>query len=182
MQSNSRFPMGLRHGLDEDCPSRHPGVYAFFLRERAILPGCGQASDEPIYIGKCESAFEARRHFHCLDSSGSTFRRSLGALLRGAGELECEVHPREFRTRPTRPSFQNFRFSQEAEKKLTDWMFRNLEYSFEAIDGPIEPVEKLHIQEWNPPFNLQIGKHPFRICLLNLRKDCRAEARKRVYA
>ena len=175
--NGKRFPNGRRVKLNESFSQDCPGVYAFFLKKGSSVPGLNLPHERPIYIGKCESNFDRRGHIICRDSSGSTFRRTLGALLRDAKKLESRVFPRGFRKKPNAKSFQNFRFSPQAEGKLTAWIQKNLEITFEPIAYKIGSVEAGCIEEWNPPLNLVHSKNDLRDRLLELRKECRSEAR-----
>jgi len=173
------FLLGPRHRLSHEPEPNCQGLYALFLKKGATLDGVEVPPDDPIYFGKCESGFESRGHVSARDSSGSTFRRSLGALLRDSGRIVCDVHPRRSRGQFNERSYHNFRFSEDGEVELRKWMLENLEYSFQPVKDQLADAEKKWIRELNPPLNIQHCRNELREKLLKLRKMCAIEAQKR---
>jgi hypothetical protein len=68
------------------------GLYGLVLRDHAALAEINVEKHNILYIGMTESTLMGRNHFLHLDSSFSTLRRSLGALLKT--ELKLLAIPR----------------------------------------------------------------------------------------
>jgi hypothetical protein len=118
------FP-GKRYRHDEIPSLPDAGVYAFFIKDRSKLTGVQMRSDGLLYVGMTASSLEVRNHFFHRDSSFSSFRRSLGALLKT--RLKLHAIPRGLGR--TRRDFVHYRFTAPGERKLTDWMQKHLEYA-----------------------------------------------------
>ena len=83
---------GRRWNADEvsDIPESAIGLYALFLKDdRSIAIPLDES--RLIYIGMTESSFEERNHFLRGDSSFSSPRRSLGALLKSEGSQTSAI-------------------------------------------------------------------------------------------
>jgi anhydro-N-acetylmuramic acid kinase len=149
---------------DDNIPDA-PGVYAFFLSSPDILKPIEVDISKPLYIGMTKSSLRERNHREHKTSSFSTFRRSLGAILK------MELRP----YRSGKPS--NYRFTDAGEKKLTAWMNANLTYSYEIVAQDIvEQRESELISEFKPPLNLTKWPNPQRGKLKNLRKRFQDQA------
>jgi hypothetical protein len=148
------------------------GVYAFFLKTTGALPGLSLEPSGLLYVGMTESSFEARNHFEHRHSGFSTLRRTLGALLktslrlrpipRGDGRLLSNV--------------RHYRFTDEDELRLTEWMQTHLTCGFAAIGEGIRAVERSLIVELRPPLNLVGWPNPQRRSLHAAKDACRQEA------
>jgi hypothetical protein len=120
-----------------------------------------------------ESSLNARNHFFHKDSSFSTFRRSLGALLKH----RLELHARYRGQGNSDKSATHYQFGADGEERLTKWMQENLEYNFELVSENIRSREAELIMRLHPPLNLtKWPNKQVRKSLMELRKVCRDEA------
>jgi hypothetical protein len=146
------------------------GLYAVFLKTSRRLRGIELDANRLLYVGMTENCFTQRNHFQHLHSGGSSPRRTLGALLRE--ELRLAPRPRGADRR-----YANFRFADEEEARLSDWMCRSLKISRVELDGAIRPIERQAIVTLEPPLNLTDWQNPQRRTLKQLRAQCAAEAK-----
>lgn len=153
-----------------------PGVYAYFLRPGASL-GCVQTdADGLLYVGMTKATLAQRDHLAHGHSGFSTLRRSLGALLKG--ELRVEAWPRV--PGPSARNRRNYRFPDDGERRLTDWMRENLlRASREIGPGEVTRVEKGLIRLLRPPLNLKGCNNPQAAMIRERRDRCVAEASSR---
>jgi hypothetical protein len=166
--------MKCRFSAGDDPGRKGKGVYAIFLREGASINGVSFGSSRLLYIGKSESSLKARNHFRYEFSSSSTLRRTLGALLKT--ELNLLAKPRKCPGKASDRDITNFRFDQE--KKLTEWMEKNLEFNYVLIeDKVVSDIERSCISTHQPPLNLTLWKNKQSRFIKTLRKVCRDEAR-----
>ena len=158
------------------------GIYAIFLKESppnkipSDLNDCLQGrmkGDRLIYIGKAEDGLKTRlgKHFAGKNRGRSTFRKSLGALLKAELKLVA-TH--------TGRSPSNYFFAGEGECCLNRWIRESLEFSYYECDSAdrfdLETVEVAVICRCQPPLNLDCN--PSRCKHLKcLRKKCRDEAK-----
>lgn len=166
--------MGTRHCSTEDPPRDGAGIYAIFLKETASLPDIEVGPSKLLYVGKSESSLEARDHFRYPKSSSSTLRRSLGAILKQ--DLKLCAQPRGFKKIATKKNIANYRFDPTGEARLSDWMNKNLAYSYVLLESDISAFERRCIGKLQPPLNLTLWKNPQRNEVANLRRICRDEA------
>jgi hypothetical protein len=156
-----------------------PGLYRLFLQRAGALSGT-ILDQEPegalLYIGKAEEDGLRCRHEeqHLGEDSGwSTFRRSLGAVLRE--KLGLKPVPRR-----RGPHMDNYSFSLDGEHQLTKWMLQNLAVSW-ATPGPtvdLAAEEKCLIEDLQPALNITHNrKGKYVPALKRLRKVCRDEVR-----
>jgi hypothetical protein len=157
---------------DEVPQADGPGVYAYFLNDRKALPPIQVDSTGILYVGMTESSLDTRCHFTHSHSGFSTFRRSLGAILKQG--LGLRALPRSSGSSPT--NTRNFRFDAEGEARLTDWMRQNLRYGHVPLDGDVEQTEAALIQALSPPLNLKGWKNPQKPLVQRFRRACAAEA------
>ncbi len=165
---------GRRWNADEvsDIPGSAIGLYAWFLKDdRSIEIPLDKS--RLVYIGMTKSSFEERNHFLHDDSSFSSPRRSLGALLKEAGKLPLYAQPRAGGN--NRQAIQNFHFGQ-GEDSLTKWMADNLCYCRVPVKNRVKEIEREVIQLLSPPLNLTISKNPHRALVKKARSKCRIEA------
>ncbi len=121
-----------------------PGVYAIFAKKDNILPGIDLPETNLVYIGRAKNLAK-RNHFKARNSGTHSPRRSLGAILRKELAL-TPIHGGKY-----------YRFSNEDEAKLTDWMKMNLNYAIYRTEREKE-LEKELILEKRPPLNLTMIK------------------------
>jgi len=161
--------------------SKFPGIYTiFFTGDDFPLLGDSVSKHQIIYIGKTESSQEerdAKTHFTSGKTGSSTVRKSIGSLLREQENLnpiprnETDYH---------KGRYSHFKFDDDSEEKITNWMKNNLALSF--FDYPktkqeIEDLETEIIDELVPILN--ISKNPknlFKNTLQQLRKECATNA------
>jgi hypothetical protein len=128
-----------------------PGVYAYVLLNEGALPAIQIDPTGILYVGMTASSLDSRCHFNHVHSGFSTFRRSLGAILKRT--LNLEAKPRS--SGPSASNTQNFRFDEEGEARLTLWMRDNLRYAHVAVDEDVEQAEADLIRSLQPPLNLK---------------------------
>ena len=165
----------LQAGRDTvaNIPDRaEPGVYAIFARERDCLPSISIPPSELVYIG-LSGDLAQRNHFKAKDSGFHSPRRSFGAILRG--QLRLKVTPRG--TGRSKSNYEKFRFTDEGEVRLTDWMRDNLDYAIHPYSGDIDDLETKLIRENEPPINLTKWPNPQKRHIQALRKACVEEAK-----
>jgi|TARA_B100000959_G_C14934095_1_gene604952 hypothetical protein len=161
--------------------SSQPGIYAFFYNGGA-LPYISELipDNEIIYIGKTESSQKkrsAQTHFKSGKTGSSTVRRSFGSLLKE--KMSLIPIPRN-ETDFIRGRLSHFKFDENSEYKLTDWMKLNLSISFFEFPKSKQEIEGLEseiIYQLTPKLN--IDKNPnnqFKSTLQMLRKQCSNEA------
>ena len=151
-----------------------PGIYAISLAPSSVLPGIMAGKDGLLYIGMTSATLDARSHFRHSHSGFSTFRRSLGALLKD--ELGLTAIPRG--AGASASNFRNYRFSDIGEQALTGWMNRNLLMAQAAVAANVAELEMRLIAELKPPLNLTGWSNPQRATLKTLRAQCADEARR----
>lgn len=164
--------------------STKPGIYAIGFNGWEFLLSSAKGkvkNGEIIYIGKTQSSQEARdkkTHFKNGGTKSSTLRRSIGAILRE--ELELVPLPRSF-TETTEKRFINYRFDENGEELLTDWMISNLSLSFYEFNGGVgelKDLEKAIIDHLKPILNLKNNTgNPWKSEIESLRKKCSEMAR-----
>jgi hypothetical protein len=152
-----------------------PGIYALYLIDpHALGGGIEINSSGLIYVGMTESSLELRNHFGHKDSSFSSPRRTLGAILKR--ELGLNAIPRG--RGHSAKDFTNYRFAMPGEEHLTAWMTQHLAYGFVVLERRIKEVEQQLIACLHPTINLTHWFNPERALLKKLRKVCRDEAKR----
>lgn len=157
--------------------SNKPGIYAIFYNGK-YLPHIEKAikNDEIIYIGKTESSQlkrNANTHFASGKTGSSTVRKSIGAILKK--KLSLIPIPRND-SDYAKGRKSHFKFDDEGELSLTEWMKTNLSISYYEYPKPRNEIESLeyHLINSEVPI-LNIDKNP-RNSYLNvikqLRRDC----------
>ena len=153
------------------------GFYAVYLKDGIHLPKVPTHPDGLLYIGMTKKGFAARDHFYPQNgSSGSTFRRSLGALLKE--KLNLASLPRNGSAHWQ--SYYNYRFTVEGEAALSDWMFGSLDLARIPFEGNIPAAEDKLIALMQPPLNLTGWANPLRPRVLDLRRICAEEAKRKL--
>ncbi len=102
-----------------------------------------------LYVGMTERNAKARSHFQG-SSSGSSPRRSLGALLKD--ELQLTAYPRGRGL--TKKDSAHYCFRERGEAALTAWMKRHLVYSYVVVTDEIRGTERRLISQLTPPLNI----------------------------
>jgi hypothetical protein len=155
-----------------------PGIYALYLTDpHALGDDVEINSSGLIYVGMTKSSLELRNHFGHKDSSFSSPRRTLGAILKS--ELGLTAIPRGYGR--SAKDFTNYRFEMPGEERLTAWMTKYLtysSYSFAVLECRIEEAEQQMIACLHPTINLSHWLNPKRAHLKKLRKICRDEAKR----
>ena len=150
----------------------HPGIYAIFLKqERELYPSLVLDESRLLYIGIATDVYDRffKQHFCKHNSSPSTLRRTIGALL------HLKAIPRQGKPEKT---CHHYRFLDE--EKLSRWMKDNLEWIYCKNDDDdlwkILKIERDIVKELKPPLNIKHSEHEFKETVLKLRTDCRQEA------
>ena len=156
-----------------NIPDRaEPGVYAIFAKDRDCLPSILIPQSELVYIGQ-SGDLEHRNHFKAKHSGFHSPRRSFGAILKD--QLRLKAIPRG--TGKSKTNYRSFRFTDEGEKRLTQWMRSNLEYAIYPYLGDIDVLEADLIRENEPPINLTNWSNPQKGHIQALRSNCAEEAK-----
>lgn len=166
------FELNPRYRWDKRPPSSEAGIYGYFIDRADLLRPVSVPANGLLYIGMTDSSLDARCHLEHAHSGFSTFRRSLGAILRS--QLQLRALSRA--PGPSRTNILSFRFDREGEASLTKWMQANLTYSYREVADNVAKVEKDLIALECPPLNLKGWKNPQRDSIKRLRALCVAEA------
>jgi hypothetical protein len=151
---------------------RAPGVYAILLSSADALPLIEPGRNGLLYIGMTDASLDARSHFVHEHSGFSTFRRSLGALLKD--RLRLDALPRG--PGVSRTNVTNYRFPDAGERSLSEWMASNLLVAQQVVTVDLAAFEKGLIRLLEPPLNLTGWPNPRRSALKRLRAQCAGEA------
>jgi hypothetical protein len=148
-------------------------VYGIFLNEDDCLPGIACRAFDFLYLGKSVD-LKNRGHFVSGSTSKSTIRRSLGSLLKEDLALKAYARGRG----KSRQDATHFRFDNEGERRLTDWIYGNTRIGFSIVgDDDIETIEKRLIRYCEPILNLDGNpSNPHAAPIKTLRKLCADEA------
>ena len=121
-----------------DAPQKF-GIYAFFLVPGRSVPGIQQPADGPLYIGISGNLAEREfdTHFAAGQSGFSTLRRSLGALLK----RQFDLHARPRGRGASDSNYRCYRFDDDGEKQLSEWMATALRVGIQPISSP-KVIEK----------------------------------------
>ncbi|UOK73985.1 GIY-YIG nuclease family protein [Ancylobacter polymorphus] len=167
--------LALSHKLEAgrrplaDMPLLHgPGVYAFYLVEAGQLAPIEVDPARPLYIGMTDQCLSIRNHFGHAHSGFSTFRRSLGAILKSALGLRAI-------SRSPGSKSTLFRFTDEGEQRLTEWMRDSLQGAQHPIPADALASEKKLIAALHPALNLTDWPNPQRPLIKRFRHACAVE-------
>lgn len=166
------FELGPKYRWDERPTSRAAGIYAYFIDRPDELRPIFVPANGLLYIGMTNSSLDARSHFEHPHSGFSTFRRSLGAILKS--QLQLRALPRA--PGASRSNVLNYRFEVEGEGRLTLWMRENLTYTYREIADNVAATEKANIVSECPPLNLTGWENEQRADIKRLRALCVVEA------
>lgn len=153
-------------------PLQGVGVYAYFLRMAEALPSIATDGDGILYVGMTEAGLDARNHLNHKHSGFSTFRRSLGAILKD--ELGLRALPRSAGS--SKSNVRCYRFDEKGEAALTEWMRGNLLIAQVEVEGDVATREDELITELQPPLNLKGWSNPQAPQVKALRAACVREA------
>jgi hypothetical protein len=156
-------------------PPNSSGIYAFFLKEGSSLHLLGPNASSHVYIGRTSDLFarQINAHFNTNGSGSSTVRRTLGSILKKT--LHLVAIPRN--DGKSDRDFINYRFDDDGEKRVTDWMTSSLDVGICSLDPKDLVLEKELISLLKPVLNLTGWKNPDRKEIKRLRKSCADEAR-----
>jgi hypothetical protein len=159
------------------------GIYAFFLNETGDLAEFGSFG-QVIYIGLAEKSLNSRdikSHLENGQTGWSSFRRSVSAILKV--QLNLTAQKRDKNSIKLRPD--KYKFDEDGEKRLTQWMIKNLKMGFWTTDKPLS-INRLRKEEENvilmlkPTLDLDKRTKKFNYLADNLdslRKVCREEVK-----
>jgi hypothetical protein len=126
-----------------DLPDRE-GIYAFFVKDCHDLGKFG-IPGQLIYVGISKDSLLVRdvnTHLASGQTGWSTFRRSLGAVLKQRLNLiaqKRDKNPRKLRA-------DKYKFDDAGEQRLTAWMIKNLKIGFWLAENHMTK-EELRIEE-----------------------------------
>lgn len=106
------------------------GLYGFSLKKHSELGRFGSGG-QVIYAGLASMSLNGRdlqTHLTSGKSGWSSFRRSLGAILKQ--ELNLVATKRD--KNPKKLRADKYRFQDDGEERLTDWMLKNLNMGYWA--------------------------------------------------
>lgn len=151
------------------------GVYAIYLKSNVTLQVGNCTFKDLIYVGKTDvlSLRENSTHFKSKGTGFSTLRRSIGALLKKS--LQLTAIPRG--PGKSKSNFTNYRFDDNGEDRLTEWMSSNLELGICPIDVDLDSTESSLIDMLTPVLCLMGWKNPNSKNIRADRKICADEAR-----
>ena len=172
------------NGINEhlDYPTC-PGIYAFMLKENSHLNEFG-TPNQVLYVGIAKDSLKKRdlgNHFDSKSTGRSTFRRSLGAILKQ--EFKLTAFSRNGTN--SRKEILNYKFDSEGEKLLTDWMNENLIVGYwedknSILYSELREWEEKVIKYLKPTLDLDKRTRKYNLFadkLDGLRLICRTEAK-----
>lgn len=160
-----------------------PGFYVIFIRNKNAVADTVLRSaslGKPVYFGKAEDSLEKRilqTHLFEGRTGSSTVRRTFGAILR----RKLQLCPKRRGFTGSERDFQNFKFDNRSEMRLSKWMKQNLSVGWCAKNAPrtrLREREIAIIQATSPPLNLQHSRHDLVSLVKELRRQCAILARK----
>lgn len=163
-----------RIDIDQIPDNVGSGVYAIFAKdgEADCLPEI-KLNGNVVYVGLTIDLAQ-RNHFKARHSGFHSPRRSFGAILKN--ELGLTAIPRA--SGRSASNYRNFRFTDEGEEKLTQWMRLHLVYSHHLCG--VDEVDRLEtelILALKPALNLTKWANPQGEIIKALRKICSEEAK-----
>lgn len=149
-----------------------PGLYAIFAKPNDDFGSIRIPDTGFVYIGQSIDLGQ-RNHFRAVSSGFHSPRRSLGAILKD--RLNLQAIPRS--SGKSNSNFNNFSFTGEGERRLSEWMELHLDYALFATQGDLLRIEGDAIREAMPPLNLTKWANPQKALIQSLRNKCKAEAK-----
>lgn len=138
--------------------SDQPGLYAlFYIGDSFPLENYKHSKNEIIYIGKTlksQKSRDADTHFKSGKTGSSTLRKTFGSLLHH--QFNLTPVPRS-QSDIEKKRFAHFKFDNNSEVKLTQWMEENLGlafYPYPKSASEIDMLETLLINELVPILNI----------------------------
>jgi hypothetical protein len=178
IKTDSKKPIPECDNSSSRAEFEHPGIYSIFLKEGSELYSSLSLDERRLlYIGIATDVYDRffKQHFCKRNSSVSTLRRTIGAML------YLKAIPRQ--GKPEKKCY-HYRFEEKEEKKLSNWMKDNLEWIYCKNDDDnlkeIPKIERDIVKELKPPLNIQHSEHEFKETVLRLRTVCREEAGKKI--
>jgi len=175
----SKKPTGKMKDLKPE-----PGIYCFYLKQHANLDRFGQGG-QAIYLGVSLdlNGREINQHLKTGETGWSSFRRSIGAILKNRYKMTAErrdpPHVKKLRA-------DKYKFDREGEVKITDWIISSTDFAYWISPNllisksELEKLELLLLKQVKPTLDLdRRTKHlnPLAADLDQLRKICREEVR-----
>ena len=124
------------------------GLYCWKLSEETNFNGFENIeNNRVIYVGKAQKYIDDRFYNNHLNPirNFSTFRRSIGAVLKD--ELSLIALPRIDSNGNimynAKNVYSNYRFNEDGELKINQWMIDNLEFGFIELDSGVDDIIKI---------------------------------------
>lgn len=160
------------------------GIYAFYVDKTTDLGIFGRTG-QLIYVGIAKKSLRSRdieTHFKTGQTGFSSFRRSLGAILKTRLKLSAQkrdLNPKKLRA-------DKYKFDEQGEAELTTWMFENLKMGYwsspnRLTNTQLREKEEKVIIKLKPTLDLDKRTkrlNPLAIKLDSLREICRHEVKK----
>lgn len=153
-------------------PITGSGVYLICLKPGSTLGNIEVGERGVLYVGMTEDGLDVRNHFVVQHSGFSSPRRSLAAILR----IELGLTAIQRGAGRSRSNFRCYRFPDDQERRLSEWMRRNLLLAQFELEHGVADEERVLIQELQPPLNLKGWGNPRGDAIKALRKICAVEA------
>jgi hypothetical protein len=158
--------------------SNQPGIYAiFFIGTEFPLFNTEIRRHQIIYIGKTQTSQESRdskTHFSDGKTGSSTVRKSVGSILHKSRNLiPIPRNDSDY----IKGRKNHFKFNDESEIIITNWMKNNLALSFFEFLGDVNSLDELEtqlIRKLNPILNIdhKSTENLFKSQIKGLRKTC----------
>ncbi len=160
----------------------YSGLYCFFLNGKSSLDIFGK-DKQAIYVGISVNlnGRELKQHLKSGETGWSSFRRSIGAILKKQLKLEAthrDLNPKKLRA-------DKYKFKGDGEARLTNWILENTELGYWTMNtklgkNHLELLETEVIKILKPTLDLhKATKHlnPLATQLDKLREVCRNEVK-----
>lgn len=155
-------------GSIDKLVSNKPGLYCIRISDLNKLPKpfntfLAERKHNIIYIGIASESLNKRFLNQELRANGhGTFFRSIGAVL-GYRPLKGSLG--------NKANKRNYKFTPKDEKKIIEWINKNLIVNWVEYNGDFDRIETELISKYRPLLNL--AKNPSALQLLSdLRKEC----------
>ncbi len=148
------------------------GVYALYFKEMPpLIPenGCFLMGNKALlYVGEAKNLHKRIKQHYEHTAAESSLRMSLGVII---------LDQKDFPLRKAGLVLPGFRFSDEAENLLSEWMQENVFVCW-AADKNHKATEKDIIENNYLPLNIKNSKHPFSKKLRVFRKLAEEKAKR----
>ena len=123
------------------------GLYCWKLSEETNFNGFENSeNDIVIYVGKAEEYIADRFYDNHLNPirNFSTLRRSIGAVLKEELSLSAlpKIDSKGNIIADKKKACRQYRFDEDGELKINQWMINNLEFGFIELDSIIDIKDK----------------------------------------